>query len=256
MVDRESLTKLINHIITGIRKNDSVGGGIFILGTAGEFRELTIKQKTEVIKTASQAIVGRLPLLVGVSSDSLQETEQLSKIAKEYNASALVITPYHGDGDPWQKIELVAKTGMPFLIYNNPPIHTGEWKNQDISLDLIIKVMEKYPDNFIGIKDSSKNEGRSRQVMTVPNLPVFHGSMTNAVQEWGTAQGGVFAPGNIYPGELSQAVQQLHIYPNDQSALQTISDLRQNLGNALEIKNKLYAMGIISSAMILTPQIK
>ncbi len=244
-IDQSGLTNLIEYIVDGV---DEYSGAIFILGTLGEFRELTGAKKIELINQTSNTLRGRLPLLVGISADTIGETEELIRTSIQNKTSAVLI-PLYGEGEPIDKIKLVGNSGLPFFIYNNPPIHTGIWENEDLPLNLVDYALQNYS-TFVGLKESSKDSRRLNIVLARKEIRVFHGSPTMAVKDWGTAVGGVFGFGNVYPRETAQFVRQLIMDPTSQDALRGISNLRNGLGTTQEIKAALYDKGILNSALL------
>src|SRR5687768_8008247 len=89
-VDYEGLASLINWQI------ESGTHGISVTGTTGEPTSLTFDERKRVIKTALEAVNGRVPFLPGTGSTNHAETLELSRYAESLGVDAiLVIAPYY-----------------------------------------------------------------------------------------------------------------------------------------------------------------
>ncbi len=148
-LDVKGVNNLINHIISGGVH------GVFILGTTGEATSLSYKTREQLIAESAKTIAGRVPLFVGISDTSIEESLNLANIAKQAGAAAVVAAPpfYYGMG----QIELYKyywsladQLPLPLFLYNMPS-HT----KINIELDTAVKLAE-HP-NIIGLKDSSAN---------------------------------------------------------------------------------------------------
>jgi 4-hydroxy-tetrahydrodipicolinate synthase len=146
-LDKESLKKLLNHVISGGVH------GVFILGTTGEFASLRRETKVELIEETTKLVAGRIPVLVGITDCAFEESLNLAKIAKDSGADALVATtPFYmniGQQELVNYYENLANSiDLPLFLYNMP----GN-THKHISPDTAAK-LANHP-NIIGIKDSS-----------------------------------------------------------------------------------------------------
>jgi len=146
-LDLESLEKVIAHVIAGGVH------GIFILGTTGEFSSLSQKTKNELIQHTGKLVTGRVPVLVGISDCSFEESLSLAKMAKNSGADALVATtPFYMNIGQQELVNYYEKLAnsidLPLFLYNMP----GN-THKHISPDTAAK-LANHP-NIIGIKDSS-----------------------------------------------------------------------------------------------------
>lgn len=242
-VDPTSSAKLIEYLIDGTGNH---AGGIFILGTQGEFRSLSFNQKKGFIKIVTETVQGRLPTLVGISAPMVKEIQLLARIAQASGATALVVAPLYGKGNVSEKMEAASSVDLPIILYNNPPIHSGDSKGQDLSIEMIDSIREKFP-LVVGLKDSTKNPRHLEEAFQLKGINLLHGSTRNAKDNWGGATGGVFAFANVYPNEAATLIDQVRKNPYDQEARNAINNLRQGLGVPSEIKTALMNRGIIAS---------
>ncbi|MHA7130164.1 dihydrodipicolinate synthase family protein [Algoriphagus namhaensis] len=148
-LDVESLEKVIARVIEGGVH------GIFILGTTGEFAGLSQKTKATLIRETSRIVKGRVPVLVGISDCSFEESLILAKEAKNAQASAVVATtPFYMNIGQEELIlyyeKLADSIALPLLLYNMPG------NTQMHIAPSTAAALAKHP-TIIGIKDSSGN---------------------------------------------------------------------------------------------------
>lgn len=148
-LDLNGTKKLIEHIISGGIH------GLFILGTTGEATNLSYKTRIELIIESCKIVNNRIPVFVGITDTSIEESIKLASISKEAGATAVVAAPpyYYGLG----QIELYKyywsladQVSLPLYLYNMPS-HT----KTNIDIDTTLKLSEH--SNIIGLKDSSAN---------------------------------------------------------------------------------------------------
>jgi len=155
-LDISGLEKLIEHVISGGVH------GIFILGTSGEFASLCYEIRRELIKHTCRIVNGRLPVLAGISDSSFSESLNLARIATNYGADAVVLTPpyYFAPGQP-ELLEylrrIMKQMPLPLFIYNMP-VHTKVVFEPET-----VKAAADIP-GIIGMKDSSSDLAYLKQI--------------------------------------------------------------------------------------------
>ena len=159
-LDIISTQNLIQHIISG------GVGGIFILGTTGEASSLSFRMKVELIQVCSEVLKQtNCQLLVGVGDTSLQQSQELARVARSNGADAVVANPpYYFDLDEKDVlnyfITLADTVSLPLFLYNYP-------KSTHFNITIeTIRQLASHP-NIIGIKDSSANLEYIEKVATV-----------------------------------------------------------------------------------------
>lgn len=126
--------------------------GLFLLGTTGEFAGMSHQLRQRFVQEASRIVGGRVPLFVGVSDTSFDESVDLGRLAADCGATALVVTaPYYyrfpGNVMRTYLTQLAHAMPIPLILYNMPG-------NTKVVFDEeTIKFVVDTPD-FIGIKDS------------------------------------------------------------------------------------------------------
>jgi 4-hydroxy-tetrahydrodipicolinate synthase len=99
--------------------------GLVIAGTSGEFIALERDERIRLFRLARAVAAGRVPLVYGSGHYSTRLTIELSQIAAQEGAAALiVILPYYQRPPKPAVIEhyreLRAAVNLPVMLYNNP----------------------------------------------------------------------------------------------------------------------------------------
>jgi 4-hydroxy-tetrahydrodipicolinate synthase len=149
-VDYDALARLINWQI------ENGSHGISVTGTTGEPTSLTFDERKQVIRTAKEAVAGRVPFLPGTGSTNHAETLELSRFAESLGVDGLlVIAPYYNRPSQeglFQHFDAVAKSvGLPVVLYNIPG-RTAV----NIEIDTVARLREANR-NIIGVKESNKD---------------------------------------------------------------------------------------------------
>jgi 4-hydroxy-tetrahydrodipicolinate synthase len=132
--------------------------GLVPLGTTGETPTLERDEQDKLISIAVEEAKGRLPVIVGVGSNSTRHTQENAKRARELGADAvLVVTPYYNkptNEGIYRHFAAVAEaTDAPILIYN---IVGRTAKNIDVpTMDRISRIP-----TVVGVKESSGDIGQ------------------------------------------------------------------------------------------------
>jgi len=146
-LDSDSVEKLIEHLISGGVH------GIFILGTTGEFSGLSYQTRRELITQTCDQVGGRVPVLVGVTDVSIEESIALAEFSAEAGAYAVVVAPpFYMNIDQQELthyyLQLADAISLPMFLYNMPS-HT----KLTIEVDTAVRLSAH--ERIIGLKDSS-----------------------------------------------------------------------------------------------------
>ncbi len=148
-LDVDGLERLVEHTISG------GVSGLFILGTTGEFASLSYNLRIEIIERTCSLVKRRIPVLVGITDSAFSESLNLAKVAANFGADAVVLSPpyYYASGQP-ELLEylrrIMVQMPLPLFIYNMP-VHT-----KVIFEPQTVKESAEIP-GIIGLKDSSAN---------------------------------------------------------------------------------------------------
>lgn len=126
--------------------------GVFAGGTTGEVWALDDEQWSRLVRFAKEALAGRVPLYVGVSSPSTTGAVARARLAEQMGADILVsLAPYYippGQADIVRHFQALANaTSLPVIIYQYPGIVKAS-----IALDTY-RELAKIP-TVVGVKDS------------------------------------------------------------------------------------------------------
>lgn len=230
-LDRAGYTRVIDRII------NARAAGIFALGTTGEAPSLAQSVQREAVKTACDAAAGRVPVLVGISNTSLEESLALARHARDCGVKAVVATPPYyfpmtqGDLAAYF-LRLAEESPLPVFLYNMPACAHVAIEPQTVEACTRSA-------NIIGVKDSSGDMAYFRRLLQFrsarPDWGFFVGPehlLAEVVLAGG--DGGVTGGANVVP-ELFVA--QFHAADKKDSA--EIARLQQRI----EQLGRIYAVG-------------
>jgi len=137
--------------------------GLFIQGSGGEFAYLTHSERKEHASEVVKHVNGRVPVLLGVASNSTDEAVDLARHAQRVGAEGIVaVTPFYWKITDDLMLEYYAAIGrscsLPLLAYNFPAL-TG----QRLSSRLLLKMKEAIP-TLSGIKDTIDSQAHIRNI--------------------------------------------------------------------------------------------
>jgi 1-pyrroline-4-hydroxy-2-carboxylate deaminase len=129
--------------------------GLIILGTCGENNSLLPEEKRAVMRAASEAVGGRVPLVAGVSELGTGRAIEFARDAEAIGMNALMVLPAMVYVPTSQELaahlRMVAEaTGLPVMLYNNPPAYrvSIDYETLDALADVpnIVAIKESAPD--------------------------------------------------------------------------------------------------------------
>lgn len=136
--------------------------GLVPLGTTGEAPTINDEEREKIIKVVVDEANGKVPVIVGVGTNSTEKTVKQAKQAEDLGADALlVVAPYYNK--PTQEgLYLHFRTvseavEIPIIVYNIPG-RTGV----NIEVNTLLRLSKL--DNIIGVKEAS---GNIQQVMEI-----------------------------------------------------------------------------------------
>lgn len=137
--------------------------GILVLGSTGEFTELTVAEKRAFLAFYAECVNGRLPLYAGTGSTNFHQTLELSNAVCDMGYQApLVIGPYYYGMDQEHLFiyyDTLAKNLKGNLYIYNYPARSGH----SIAAETVRALAERNP-NIVGIKDTVAEPGHTNQI--------------------------------------------------------------------------------------------
>lgn len=198
-VDYEKLNTLLD---------DQVKNGIdaiLILGTTGEPATMSLEEKKSVISFTVKKLKGKLPIIVGAGSNSTASAIEMSKLAQEMGADALlIVTPYYNkctqDGLVAHYTAIADAVDLPIIAYNVPG-RTGV----NILPATFAKIAEHK--NIVAIKEASGNMEQIEECirLTLGKADVYSGDdgITIPIMAMG-GKGIISVASNVIPGFVSE----------------------------------------------------
>ena len=147
--------------------------GCFFFGSTGMSQLISKNEKMELISKISTH-KQRKHFYLGTGCNSLNENIELIKYASEFNFNTILLMPsayYVGNSDEgvfefYKKI-ILACPKIKIVIYNFQKL-----SGYIFSIDAITKLVESFPKNIIGVKDSSYNLYEN---LKIKNFLIFPG---------------------------------------------------------------------------------
>jgi 4-hydroxy-tetrahydrodipicolinate synthase len=238
-IDTEGLGRLIEHVIAGGVH------GIFILGTTGEAQSISMELRHEMIRQSARILNKRLPLLVGISDTSLEDSLSLARLAAESGADAVVSAPPYyfatGQAELAEFYEqLIPELPLPVFLYNMPT-HTKVSFAPDT-----IRRLASHP-KVIGFKDSSGSGSYFQSVMYAmrdrDDFSLFVGPeemMAESVLLG--ADGGVNGGANIFPS--------LYVSLYNAAVDKNVDKVRELHRQVMQISATIYTVGSYGSSYL------
>ncbi len=144
-LDIDSLLELVEDTIEG------GANGLAAPLVASEVHSLTPEERKSVVTTAARAIAGRVPFLVGASSDDPEVSRCFARVAENVNASAYIVAvPDALYGRPAEEVvaffkSIVAGSDTPLVIQDL------QWNGPGLEIDTIRRLQDALP-TLVGLK--------------------------------------------------------------------------------------------------------
>ena len=170
-VDHESLANLVEWQLASGTHGVSIGG------STGEPGAQSIEERIAAIKTVTETVNDRVPVVVGTGTAQLHETLELTAAAVELGIDAsLIITPYYARPTHealyvWYKTVAAEFPDLPIIAYNVPS-RTAV----DIAPETVARLYRDV-ENFVGVKETTKDFEHFSRVLQLcgPELIVWSG---------------------------------------------------------------------------------
>ena len=238
-LDVEGLERLVEHIIAGGVH------GLFILGTTGEGPSIHYKLRHELIRRVCHQVNERIPVMVGITDTSFNDSLELAAVAAQHGVSAVVSAPPYYFAPAQQElietyIDLANALPLPLFLYNMP-------LQTKVNFDVTTMRELSEHRNVIGIKDSSCSMLYFQSLLYAfrdrPDFPILIGPeemMAMAVMQGG--HGGVNGGSNLFP---SLYVEMYHAAVAKD--IQRVEQLQQHI---MDISSLIYKVGNYGSSLI------
>ena len=249
-VDYEALLRLVDYQL----QNGT--DFLCVLGTTAETPTLSKEEKEKVKRTVIDRVGGRIPILLGVGSNSTQAVVETVKNDDMTGVDALlVVVPYYNKPSQegiYQHYKAVAEaTELPIVLYNVPG-RTGV----NMTAETTLRLARDFK-NVVAIKEASGNIAQMDDIIKnkPENFDVISGDdgITFPLITLG-AVGVISVIGNAFPKEFSRMTR-LALQGDYANALKihhSFTELFSLLfvdGNPAGVKAMLNAMGMIENRL-------
>ena len=176
---------------------------LIVLGTTGEASTISSEEKEQIISTAIERTNKRIPIIVGVgtnsTSDSIKNADQAEALGAD---GILLVTPYYNkctnDGMIAHFTAVANATKLPVILYNVPG-RTGVNIPPEVNL-----AMSKV-ENVIGVKEASGNLSQVLEIKRIvpENYMIYSGNDDQVIPLYACGGHGVISvASNIIPREM------------------------------------------------------
>lgn len=167
-VDIEGNEQLLQHLY------NSGSDGVVVLGSTGEFYNLTLDQAKSVIDLAVRAVGGKMKILAGITRINFDETIELAHYAQDAGVDGLLCVPPYYFALPEDSLlsyyrQILSKVDHDFYLYNFPAC-TGA----DITPEICHTLKSEFS-QVKGYKDTTSEYGHTRSICQkmLPDFPDF-----------------------------------------------------------------------------------
>jgi 4-hydroxy-tetrahydrodipicolinate synthase len=184
--------------------------GLAVFGTNSEANSLSVAEKRFLLEKLVAGGVPAASLMPGTGHCALTDSIEMTRAAVELGCAGVLMLPpfyYKGVSDEGlyrnfaEVIERVGDERLQLYLYHIPPV-----SQVPITLNLIEKLLGKYPGIVAGVKDSSGNWDNTKAMLdnfAKGGFDVFAGSEEFLLANMrGGGKGCITATGNINPGPI------------------------------------------------------
>ena len=215
-----NINKTIEHAEMVI---DNGCHGTAIFGSTGQAQLISVSEKISLLNQLAQSKY-KEKYIIGTGLNSLGETINLMRIAKSLNFKKFLIMPpaYYKYGDK-EVIEFYSKIAeaipdSEIILYNFEKLCGYKF-----SIECVEKLVSKYPNNIVGVKDSSYNLFEN---LKIDNFSVLPGSESKLLKGLQLGCSGIITATCNATSGLARKVYDDFQNGNEQKANQKLCDVR------------------------------
>lgn len=184
--------------------------GLTPFGTTGEAASLTAEERVNALWHLTQAGIEPQKLIPGSGMLDFQATAKLSRSFMDMGCAAVMILPPHyyktvtDDGlfAYYERVIELAGDDLRVYLYHIPHV-----AGVGLSVPLVQRLRAAFPDQIVGIKDSSGKADNAKALLGIPGLTVYLGSeVLMADMAPRGAQGTITATANLNAAAISEFV--------------------------------------------------
>ena len=220
----EDLSLNINRTIDHAENVIELGcHGVVFFGSTGQSQLISLSEKIQLINNLPNS-KNKEKFIIGTGLNSLGDTINLMKIAMTNNFNRFLIMPpayyKYGDNDVIQFYSKIVDT-LPeseIILYNFEKL-----SGYKFSKECVEKLVEKFPKQIIGVKDSSYN---LFEELKLENFSVMPGSESKLLKGLNLGCTGIITATTNVTASLARKVYDDFINKVDQTQNQKLCDVR------------------------------
>ena len=220
----EDLSLNINRTIEHAENVIELGcHGVVFFGSTGQSQLISLSEKIQLINNLPNS-KNKEKFIIGTGLNSLGDTINLMKIAMTNNFNRFLIMPpayyKYGDNDVIQFYSKIVDT-LPeseIILYNFEKL-----SGYKFSKECVEKLVEKFPKQIIGVKDSSYN---LFEELKLENFSVMPGSESKLLKGLNLGCTGIITATTNVTASLARRVYDDFINKVDQTQNQKLCDVR------------------------------
>jgi len=197
--------------------------GVAIFGSTGQAQLISVSEKINLLNQLSESKY-KDKYLIGMGLNSLSETVNLMKVASSLNFNDFLIMPpaYYNYGDK-EVIEFYSRIidSIPecrIIVYNFEKLCGYKF-----SISCVEELIKKFPDQIIGVKDSSYNLYEN---LKIENFSVLPGSELKLLKGLELGCEGIITATCNVTASISRKVYDDFKYKKQQTANQLLCNVR------------------------------
>ena len=197
--------------------------GVAIFGSTGQAQLISVSEKVSLLNKLSQSI-HRDKYLIGTGLNSLSETVNLMKVASSLNFNNFLIMPpaYYKYGDK-EVIEFYSRVvdaapNSKIILYNFEKLCGYKF-----SVECVEELVKKYPNQIVGVKDSSYN---LYEHLKIENFSVLPGSESKLLKGLELGCAGIITATCNVTANLSRKVYEDFIDKKQQTKNEMLCNVR------------------------------
>jgi len=186
--------------------------GLAVFGTNSEANSMSVEEKLELLDALVKGGVAAAALMPGTGHCALSDSVKMTREAVRLGCGGVLMLPpfyYKGVSDEGlyrnfaEVIERVGDERLRLYLYHIPPV-----SNVPITLELIERLLARYPGIVAGVKDSSGDWNNTRAMLErfkQRGFDVFAGSEVFLLENLRHGgKGCITATGNVNPGPIDR----------------------------------------------------
>jgi 4-hydroxy-tetrahydrodipicolinate synthase len=186
--------------------------GLAIFGTNSEANSMSVAEKRKLLEALVKGGVSAASLMPGTGHCAISDSIELTRAAVDLGCGGVLMLPpfyYKGVSDEGlyrnfaEIIERVGDERLQLYLYHIPPV-----SQVAITLNLIERLLSKYPGIVAGVKDSSGDWSNTKAMLDAyakEGFDVFAGSEVFLLDNMRNGgKGCITATGNVNPGAIDR----------------------------------------------------